>query len=153
MVLKKIAGYEIQNVLGEGGMGVVYRARDVTLDRSLAIKLIHPASLGSQGKERFLREARLDVELSVETYIGEPGGRHEGHGRCAGDGSDERGLDVSIPGEQGEAITVWIDVACVENIGRRCGYQGFEPVLFHLIVGPVPVQKHSGSSRVFIVSY
>jgi Tfp pilus assembly protein PilF/predicted Ser/Thr protein kinase len=58
MERKQIAGFVIEGTLGEGGMGIVYRGRDVTLDRQLAIKVIHPSKLGDHGKERFLREAR-----------------------------------------------------------------------------------------------
>lgn len=54
----QIAGYAIEGVLGEGGMGVVYRGRDTTLDRPVAIKVIHPNKLGEEGRERFFREAR-----------------------------------------------------------------------------------------------
>ena len=58
MELDSIAGYEILGTLGKGGMGTVFLARDKTLDRTLAVKVIRPESLGSSGKERFLREAR-----------------------------------------------------------------------------------------------
>ena len=58
MELDSIAGYEILDTLGKGGMGTVFLARDGTLDRTLAVKVIHPENLGSSGKERFLREAR-----------------------------------------------------------------------------------------------
>ena len=39
----RLAGYEVTSGLGEGGMGEVYRARDTTLDRDVAIKLVHPS--------------------------------------------------------------------------------------------------------------
>lgn len=58
MEKETIAGYEVRGKLGEGGMGIVYRAWDTTLDRPLAIKVIRPESMGPEAKDRFLREAR-----------------------------------------------------------------------------------------------
>ncbi|MCK4236326.1 MAG: protein kinase, partial [Candidatus Krumholzibacteria bacterium] len=66
---KKLAGYEILGKLGEGGMGVVYRARDTTLDRLLAIKVIPPERLGPQGKGRFLREARICSRINHPNIV------------------------------------------------------------------------------------
>jgi Tfp pilus assembly protein PilF len=66
---KSIAGYDIEGTLGEGGMGVVYRARDATLDRSVAIKVIRAGSLGAQGKERFLREARACSRINHPNIV------------------------------------------------------------------------------------
>jgi tetratricopeptide (TPR) repeat protein/predicted Ser/Thr protein kinase len=75
----KIAGYEILGTLGEGGMGVVYRARDATLDREIAIKVIRPAALGENAAERFIREAKACSRINhpniVTVYAaGEDGG-------------------------------------------------------------------------------
>jgi eukaryotic-like serine/threonine-protein kinase len=55
----KLGPYEIQSLLGAGGMGEVYRARDTRLDRTVAIKTIL-ASLSSESarRQRFQREAR-----------------------------------------------------------------------------------------------
>jgi tetratricopeptide (TPR) repeat protein/predicted Ser/Thr protein kinase len=61
---KTIAGYTIEETLGEGGMGVVYRAVDPTLDRRLALKVIRRATLSAAAKERFLREARAASRLN-----------------------------------------------------------------------------------------
>src|SRR3954466_9082502 len=61
-----VAGrYSIDRELGRGGMGVVYLAREVHLDRLVAIKLLPPErSDVPLLRERFLREARLAAKLS-----------------------------------------------------------------------------------------
>ena len=57
--------YSIVRELGRGGMGIVYLAREVHLDRLVAIKLLPPAMAERpQLRERFLREARLAARLS-----------------------------------------------------------------------------------------
>jgi serine/threonine protein kinase len=60
LVGHKIASFEIVEMIGRGGMGVVYRARDTRLDRIVAIKSI-PVGLadGSTARTRFKREAKL----------------------------------------------------------------------------------------------
>src|SRR5437867_9866182 len=50
--------------LGRGGMGVVYLAREVRLDRPVAIKLLPPHHAGDErSRDRFLREARTAAKL------------------------------------------------------------------------------------------
>jgi serine/threonine-protein kinase len=57
--------YSIVRELGRGGMGVVYLAHEVHLDRLVAIKLLPPEhAQRSERRERFLREARLAAKLS-----------------------------------------------------------------------------------------
>ena len=61
-----VAGqYSLQRELGRGGMGFVYLARDIRLDRSVAIKLL-PLELAAHAslRDRFLREARTAARLS-----------------------------------------------------------------------------------------
>jgi serine/threonine-protein kinase len=62
----QVAGrYSLDRELGRGGMGIVYLAREVALDRLVAIKLLPPALAADQRlRDRFLREARTAAQLS-----------------------------------------------------------------------------------------
>ena len=72
--------YSLQRELGRGGMGIVYLARDVQLDRDVAIKLLPPTlAHTAASRERFVREARTAAGLSHPHIVpihrvGEAGG-------------------------------------------------------------------------------
>jgi serine/threonine-protein kinase len=62
--------YSLERELGRGGMGVVYLAREVRLDRPVAIKLLPPSKTADPKlRERFLREARTAAKLSHPNII------------------------------------------------------------------------------------
>ena len=64
LFVKQIGHYEITGTLGEGGMGVVYSARDVRLGRTVAVKMIRRASTDPDAAERLRREARAAAAVS-----------------------------------------------------------------------------------------
>lgn len=67
---RALAGrYSIDRELGRGGMGIVYLAREVRLDRLVAIKLLPPERATADFRERFLREARTAARLSHPNII------------------------------------------------------------------------------------
>jgi eukaryotic-like serine/threonine-protein kinase len=70
MIGLTIAHYEILDKLGEGGMGIVYKARDTHLDRLVAIKVLPPDLVADLGrKRRFIQEARAASSLNHPNII------------------------------------------------------------------------------------
>src|SRR4051794_38980624 len=60
----ELAGYRVDRVLGRGGMGVVYRATDLALERPVALKLIaEEFAADLEFRERFKRESRLAASI------------------------------------------------------------------------------------------
>ena len=58
MVGQKVSHYSVLEKIGEGGMGVVYRAHDERLDRDVAIKVLPPGTvIEANAHERLRREA------------------------------------------------------------------------------------------------
>jgi predicted Ser/Thr protein kinase len=65
-----VGRYSLERELGRGGMGIVYLAREVRLDRPVAIKLLPPQLAAHEPlRERFLREARTAARLSQPNII------------------------------------------------------------------------------------
>jgi serine/threonine-protein kinase len=71
MIGKVIAGrYSLVRMLGDGGMGAVYKAEDNVLRRFVAIKLLHPAAAANPAAvERFLREAQAAASIGHPNII------------------------------------------------------------------------------------
>src|SRR3970040_34005 len=61
--------YRIDAELGRGGMGVVYRAHDILLDRAVAVKVLSDSGLGTEGRARLLREAQAAAKLNHPNIV------------------------------------------------------------------------------------
>ena len=63
-------GYRIEELIGRGGMGVVYRAYDLRLKRSVAVKFVAPSlALDERFRERFARETELVMSLEHPNVV------------------------------------------------------------------------------------
>ena len=66
----KLGAFEVSEVIGRGGMGLVLRAHDPELQRDIAIKVLAPALAASKtARERFMREARAAAAIDHENVL------------------------------------------------------------------------------------
>jgi eukaryotic-like serine/threonine-protein kinase len=144
--------YSLERELGRGGMGIVYLARDVALDRFVAIKLF-PPDLAARPtlRERFLREARTAARLSHPNIV--PIHAVEESGRLVwfvmayvpGESLGQRIRDNG-PLAPGEASRVIRDVAWA------LGYAHSQGVV-HRDVKPDNVLLEAGTRRALIADF
>ncbi len=66
----RLAHYRVLKVLGQGGMGVVFLAEDVRLNRTVALKTMKPAIAADSGlRQRFIREARAAAKVEDDHIV------------------------------------------------------------------------------------
>ncbi|MHC4599323.1 MAG: serine/threonine-protein kinase, partial [Planctomycetota bacterium] len=66
---RRIGGCELESLLGKGGMGAVYKARHVSLNKPVAVKILSGALGASSARKRFLREARTAARLEHPNIV------------------------------------------------------------------------------------
>lgn len=94
-----LSHYRLEEKLGEGGMGVLYRATDTRLGRTVAIKLLRPETVGDPvRKRRFMQEARASSALNHPNIV------------TIYDIDNDRGLDfIVMEYVDGESLDVSIE--------------------------------------------
>jgi serine/threonine-protein kinase len=104
--------YRLDAVLGEGGMGVVYRAFDLSIERAVAVKLLrHDGAASPADVERFLREVRVtaNVESAHSVTVFDVGQTPEG----------EPFLVMSLV--DGVSLDAWLERNGTMAVGRAVG--------------------------------
>src|SRR3954453_7677958 len=150
----RFAGHVVGEVIGRGGMGVVYRARHVDLKREVALKVIAPASAGDPGfRVRFRRECTAAAAIEHPNVVpiyhaGEEDGRLYVTMRYV------RGTDLaqrieaagSLPAE--EAVSLVADVAGALDVAHRRG-------LVHRDVKPgnLLIEEREGAGRALLTDF
>ncbi|HEV3139306.1 MAG TPA: protein kinase, partial [Vicinamibacterales bacterium] len=122
----RLGAYEVLTLLGSGGMGEVYRARDTRLDRTVAVKIL-PGALAAdpQFRERFDREARAISQLThphICTLYDV--GEHDGTAFLVMELLDggtlaDRLTKGALPSAQ--ALTIGIEIASALDAAHRAG--------------------------------
>jgi serine/threonine protein kinase/formylglycine-generating enzyme required for sulfatase activity len=96
---KRIGNYQLLEPLGEGGMGVVYRAEELHLGRQVAVKLIHPEKVfNPRIRERFLKEAKAQAGIDHENVV-----------PIYAAGEQDRTLYLVMPLLRGETLKEYLD--------------------------------------------
>jgi formylglycine-generating enzyme required for sulfatase activity len=119
--------YRIQCLLGRGGFGFVYQARDTLLDRNVAIKELIPGLVGDEVMlKRFLVEARATMELTHERIVRTHNVFQEGDNyyivmECMAGGSLETRLQERGPLPVAEAVQVAAEVCEGLDYAHRHG--------------------------------
>jgi hypothetical protein len=151
-ILGTLGGYEVQEVIGQGGMGVVLKAFDPALHRLVAIKVMAPALAGSAiARLRFTREAQAAAAVSHD-HIVVVHGVHETAGLpylvmeyIAGESVQER-LDRVGPLETIEIVRIGLQTA----LGLAAAHaQG----LIHRDIKPANLLLENGLARVKITDF
>jgi protein kinase-like protein len=147
------AGYRIEGVAGRGGMGVVYRAVQLTLNRTVAVKVL-PADLADaeQFRERFRVESEIAASIDHPNVIpiydaGEEGGSLYVTMRYV-DGTDLRELVARAPLDPRTAAAIVNDAAQALDAAHARG-------LVHRDVKPgnVLIEDPGGSDHVFLTDF
>jgi eukaryotic-like serine/threonine-protein kinase len=124
--LPQIPGYEVDAVLGRGGMGVVFRARHLRLDRPVAVKMmLAGAYAGPREKARFQREAEAVAKLRhpniVQIYdVGDVDGRPYFTMELADGGSLAQKL-AGTPQPVRQAVALVATLAGAVQAAHACG--------------------------------
>ena len=67
---KRVGDYQLGQLLGIGGMGSVYLARQISMNRLVALKILHPdLALNETSLKRFFREMRLSANLKLQAQL------------------------------------------------------------------------------------
>jgi YVTN family beta-propeller protein len=146
----ELAGYRVEALVGRGGMGVVYRALDLALDRPVAIKILAPELAADvQFRERFLRESRLAASIDHPNIVpvydaGEVAGELYLAMRYV-EGSDLKRLLANGPLEPGRAVGLVSQVAAALDAAHARG-------LVHRDVKPSNVLV-TGDDHVYLADF
>src|SRR5262245_6844795 len=153
---RAVPGYEIIEELGRGGMGVIYKARQVSSDRLVALKLIRDGALASpQDRARFRIEAEAAARVRhpnvVQVYeVGEHQGRpYFAMELIEGGSLDQHLAEPPLPAEQAAELVRTLALAVQHAHAQQVVHRDLKPANILLAVRDQPsaISKDRGLSR------
>ena len=151
--MRKFGPYVVLGDLGSGGMGAVYRALDVRLERQVAVKVLHRDTAVSGPRERFLREARLVSSLNHPNIcmifdIGdEDGDPYLVMELLEGESLRDRMMRGTVPAEDIREIAFRVGLALQAAHGKGIVHRDIKPANIFL------VQDGRGSMDVKVLDF
>jgi serine/threonine protein kinase len=148
----KLDAYEIMEVIGRGGMGVVLKALDTKLQRIVAIKVLAPQmATNSMAVKRFLREARAAAAVShdhvITIFAVEEDERHPYLVmECIVGQSLQQKIDRSSPFRLNETLRIGMQIASGLAAAHKQG-------LVHRDIKPANILLENGVERVKITDF
>jgi len=146
----EIAGYELIEKIAVGGMGTVWKARQLSLDRMVAIKILDTSSLPSQeARDRFRKEAQTAARLS-----------HHGIVQVFDTGELDGSAYLVMEYVDGESVGDYIQLhgamkesralEIIENVARSLAYAWEKECLIHCDINPnnILINRGTGSVKV-----
>lgn len=150
--LGRLEHYEVQSVVGWGGMGVVLRALDTVLNRPVAIKVLHPhLAANATARRRFAREARAAAAVNhpsvvpIHSVNAEADPPYIVMAFIPGGSLQDR-LDREGPLEPGEALRIGYQIADALSAAHAQG-------LVHRDVKPGNILLDHGQNRVMLTDF
>jgi phosphate transport system substrate-binding protein len=147
-----LAHYRVISLLGSGGMGLVFQAEDITLQRTVALKVLRPELAKDQAvRERFLREARATAAIKSDYIVT----IHQVDQTC-----DLPFLAMELL--EGQSLEDWLDqgkrpdIATAIRVGREIALglvAAHERGLIHRDIKPANVFLEKPTGRVKIVDF
>lgn len=149
--LGRIGGYSVTEIIGRGGMGIVLKARDASLDRVVAIKVLAPElASNATARKRFLREARTAAAVTHQHIVTIHAVGEERLPylvmECVSGQSLQDKLDQQGPLEQREVLRIGTQVALGLAAAHANG-------VIHRDIKPANILLENGIERVRITDF